>query len=137
MIRQRQRRSLRLISCLLAVLVLASTASKAHPHDEQDIFEVKGILTRVDLGEPDRRGGYVRQQNQNDSKVLFFVDRKIKIRNGRTRMDLAQLEGGQRVICTVERQHQEGREDCERLTQPEEPSNQQLSATPAVNNFAC
>ena len=48
--------------------------------------------------------------------MLFFVDQKVKIRSGKARVELAALQPGRRVTCSIERQFQQGREDRERLT---------------------
>ena len=103
------------IFCVCAVLVLASTP-KAHPHDEPEIFDVKGTLSKVDLANQIVEVDTIDSRTKARRNLLLFVDRKVKIRNGKTRMALGELQPGQRVTCTVERQHQEGREDRERLT---------------------
>jgi hypothetical protein len=88
----------------------------AHPHDEPDIFEVKGTLTKVDFVNGVIEIDTIDRATKAARNMLLFVDRKVKIRNGKVRVELAGLQRGQRVTCSVERQHQEGREDRERLT---------------------
>ena len=109
-------RALPFIWCLCAFLVLASMASKAHPHDEPEILQVKGTLTKVDVVNGIVEVDTVDSRTQTPRNLLFFVDRKMKIRNGKARVELAELLPGQRVTCKIERQHQGFREDRERLT---------------------
>lgn len=116
MVRHRDMRALPFIWCLGAVLVLASTPSKAHPHDEPEAFQVKGTLTKVDVVNGIIEVDTVDNRTKTPRNLLFFVDRNMEIRNGKARVQLAELQPGQRVTCTIERRHQEGREDRERLT---------------------
>ena len=115
-IRKPKQHWLPLIWCLYLVLVLASASLRAHPHDEPEIFEVKGTLTKVDVVNRIVELDTFDSRTKITRNLLFFVDGRIKIRNGKVRVELAQLKPGQRVTCTVERKHQEGREDRERLT---------------------
>jgi hypothetical protein len=113
---KRQTLSLTLfMAWVCAVFVLAST-SRAHPHDEPEIYEVKGTLTKVDLVNQIIEVDTIDTRTKTPRNLLLFVDRKVKIRNGKTHVKFAELHRGQRVLCTVERKHQEGREDRERLT---------------------
>ena len=104
-----------LIFSAVAILALSSTP-KAHPHDEPEIFDVKGTLTKVDLVNQVVEVDTIDSKTKARRNLLLFVDRKAKISNGKTRMALGELQPGQRVTCAVERKHQEGREDRERLT---------------------
>lgn len=101
---------------LFAGLILASPSPQAHPHDEPEIFEIKGTLTRVDVVNRAIELDTIDPSSRTRRNMLFFVDRKAKIRRGKARLDLAALQPGRRVTCTVERKFQEGRQDRERLT---------------------
>jgi hypothetical protein len=43
--------------------------------------------------------------------LLLFLDKKAKVRNGKSRMDVAELKAGQQLRCTVGRMHQDGKAD--------------------------
>jgi hypothetical protein len=88
----------------------------AHPHDEPEILDVKGILTKVDVVNQIVEVDTIDNKTKARRNLLLFVDRKVKIRNSKTRLALGDLQPGQRVTCRVERRHQAGREDRERLT---------------------
>src|SRR5687768_13964978 len=101
---------------ICAVLTFASPSPQAHPHDEPEIFDIKGTLTRVDVVNRAIELDTIDPTSRTRRNMLFFVDQKAKIRSGKARVDLATLQAGQRVTCTVERTFQQGREDRERLT---------------------
>jgi hypothetical protein len=96
--------------------VLAGSSAPARPHDVHDIFDVRGALTKVDVVNRAIEVDTIDSKTKTVRSQLFFVDRKARIRKGGTRLDLAALQPGQRVTCTIERRHPEGREDLERLT---------------------
>jgi hypothetical protein len=106
---------LRFIAYACGAIFLASVSSAAHPHDEAEIFQVTGIVTTVDVVNRIIAVDTVDKTTKTSRNLLFFVDPKIRIRNGKTRVGLAELQPGRRVTCIVERQHQEGRDDRHRL----------------------
>jgi hypothetical protein len=106
--------AIRLIWSACAMLALICASSSAHPHDEPETLILKGTLTKVDainraieLDTVDRKTKAVRN-------MLLFVDAKVKLRQGKTRINLGELRPGQLVTCIVERDHKEG--GGERLT---------------------
>jgi hypothetical protein len=102
---------IRLMLCASALFLIASTSPRAHPHphDEREILEVKGTLARVDLVHRMMEVDIFDRTTRTTRNLALAVDKKVKIRNGKTRVDLAALQPGQQVTCTVEREHQEGR----------------------------
>jgi hypothetical protein len=111
----RPRMRLLLASSVCLVVLGASTPSVSHPHDDPEIFEANGTLTKIDIARQFIEMDVIDNRTKAPRNQLFFVDRKVKIRAGRTRLQLTDLRPGQRVRCTVERQHSDGREDLARL----------------------
>jgi hypothetical protein len=109
---QRTRAALGLSLC--TVLVVAFVI-RAHPHDEPEIFDATGVLTKVDAVNQIIEMDTIDRQTKARRNLLLFVDPKVNIRNGKTRLSLADLRHGQRVRCRVVRRHQEGRDHRERL----------------------
>ena len=101
----------RLMACVSAVLLTASMSPSAHPHphDEREILEVKGTVTKVDLVNRVLEVDIFDRTTQTTRSMLLVIDKKVKIRNGKRRIELAALPLGQRVTCSVEREHLEGR----------------------------
>ena len=72
-------------------------------------------MTKVDVANQIVEIDVVDNKTKATRNLLLFVDPKVKIRNGRVRVELESLQRGQRVRCMVERRHPEGREDLARL----------------------
>jgi len=100
---------------ICAALGLASLAIEAHPHDEPEIFTLKGTLTKADVVNRAIELDTIDPDSRMRRNMLFFVDRKAKVLNGQARIDLQALQVGQRIICIIERQFLEGRQDRERV----------------------
>jgi hypothetical protein len=100
---------------MCAALSLASLSVYAHPHDEPEIFQVKGTLTGIDALNYAIAIDTIDPTTRARRNILFLVDKKAKIRNAKTRVDLTALRPGQQVICMAERTFQEGRQDRERV----------------------
>ena len=104
-----------IVAAVMAVFALSGANSlKAHPHDELETFEVKGTLSKVDVMNRAIEVDTVDRATKAPRNLVLFVDKKVKIRNGKARLELAQLQQGQRVTCSVERAHHDGQDD--RLT---------------------
>jgi hypothetical protein len=103
------------VGCACAVLAVAAAWLRAHPHDEPEIFEVRGSLAKVDSVNRAVEVDVVDSKGGPPRSLLLFVEAKAKIQGGKARLNLADLQKGQRVICAVERRHPPGRDDLERL----------------------
>lgn len=104
----------RLILCASVLVTLVLASLRAHPHDEPDIFTLKGTLTEVDVVNRAIEVDTVDAKTKIARNLLLFVDAKVKLRNGKARINLEELRPGQRVTCDVERNHKE--DGSERLT---------------------
>jgi hypothetical protein len=100
---------------LVLLLLAAAPPSEGHPHGA-DTFEVAGTLTRVDVANRIVEIDTIAGIGSPSRHVLMFVDLKAAIRAGGKDTTLLRLRKGERVVCTVRRQQQAGREDRERLT---------------------
>jgi hypothetical protein len=100
---------------LVLVLFVASLPSEGHPHGA-DTFDVAGTLTRVDAANRIVEIDTVAGIGSPSRHLLLFVAFKAAIRAGGKDTTLLRLRKGERVVCTVRRQQQPGREDRERLT---------------------
>jgi hypothetical protein len=90
---------------------LLSVSARTHPHDEREIFTLKGTLTKVDAVTRAIEMDTFDSKTKTSRNLLLFVDRKVKLRNGKARMNLEELTPGQRVTCEVERNHKEDRSE--------------------------
>jgi hypothetical protein len=97
----------RWIACVCVTVALMSALPRSHPHDEFEIFIVRGTLTKVDAVNRAIELDIVDPKTKTTRNMLLFVEAKAKLRNGRARMTLAELKPGQRVRCEVERNHKE------------------------------
>jgi hypothetical protein len=101
--------------CCACVIVFMAASPRAHPHgDEPDHFDLKGVLTKIDVVNRTIELDTIDPSTKAPRNMLLFVDKKVKLRQGRARVELGALAPGQRVTCTVERVHNEGGRD--RLT---------------------
>ena len=96
------------------MVALMWASSAAHPHDEPETFVLKGTLTKVDAVNRAIELDTIDRETKAVRNMLLFVDRNVKLRQGKARMTLGELKPGQRVTCVVERDHREGARD--RLT---------------------
>jgi hypothetical protein len=94
-----------------ALLSFVPLATEAHPHDEPEILTLEGTLTKVDAVNRAIELDAIDPDSRTRRNMLFLVERKAKILNGKTRVELQALQAGQRVTCVIERQFLEGRED--------------------------
>ena len=105
---------IRLIWCACAMVALVSASFSAHPHDEPETLVLKGTLTKIDAVNRAIELDTVDPDTTTPRNMLLFVDAKVKVRQGKTRMTLGELRPGQRVTCVAERDHKDGQG--ERLT---------------------
>ena len=110
----RARASFVVLTVCLALLGSA-TRSVSHPHDEPDLFDADGTLTKVDVARQFIEIDVFDKKTKTTRNLLLFIVPKAKIRNGKTRVGILELRPGQRVRCTIVREHPEDREDLERL----------------------
>lgn len=110
----KRRQVTQLIGHACALVALMPASLRAHPHDEPDIFTLKGMLTKVDVINRAIEVDTFDSKTKTSRNVLLLVDRKAKLRNGKARMNLEELNPGQQVRCEVERNHKE--DGSERLT---------------------
>jgi hypothetical protein len=57
-----------------ALLAITSISSRAHPHDEPEIFQVKGTLTNVDAVNRAIEVDAIESSGRPPRNVLLFVD---------------------------------------------------------------
>jgi hypothetical protein len=99
-------------AAVCGALVLGLCSLAAHPHDDEpEIVDVRGTLTRIDAVHNTVEVDTVDPRTRAIRNQLLFVDRRAKIRNGKVRISLAELQPGQSVACVVERQRRPGQED--------------------------
>jgi hypothetical protein len=101
----------RALWCASLILVLAAASASGHPHDDPETFVLRGTLTKVDLVNQAIEMDIITPKMKAGQNLLLFLDKKAKIRNGKARMDVAELKASQQVRCTVERMHQDGKAD--------------------------
>jgi hypothetical protein len=65
--------------------------SKAHPHDEPEILDVKSILITVDIANQIVEVDTIDNKPNARRNLLLFADRKVNIRDRKTRIALADL----------------------------------------------
>jgi hypothetical protein len=97
----------RWIVCVCVTVALMSASPRSHPHDELEIFAVRGTLTKVDAVNRAIELDIFDSKTKTTRSMQLFVEAKAKLRNGRARITLAELKPGQRVRCEVERNHKE------------------------------
>ena len=102
---------MRLMWCAWMLMVFASASVAAHPHHEPEIFVLWGTLTKVDLVNKAIELDTFDPTTRAPRNLLLFLDKKVKLRNGKAKLDVTELKPGQRVICTVEREPDEGGAD--------------------------
>src|SRR5262245_6570095 len=104
-----------LLSFAALMVLVSATPSVSHPHDDPEIFDARGTLTKVDLARQFIEVDVVDNKTKVTRNQLFFVDPRVNIRAGKTRLRITDLRAGQRGQVSVMRLHEEGREDVERL----------------------
>lgn len=94
-------------ACLLVVLVSAS--AQGHPHDDEpEILVLRGTITKVDVLNRTIELDTIDPTTKTTRTVLLFLDKKVKLRSGRARLDINALKPGQRATCTAEVSRDEG-----------------------------
>jgi hypothetical protein len=71
--------------------------SAADPHDDEpEVFTVKGTLTKIDLVMPAPviAVDTIDRATKAPRNLLLFVDKKVKIRSGRAKLQLSELQPG-------------------------------------------
>lgn len=89
---------------LIAALMTLSVCSPAigHPHVEREILLFTGTITKVDAVGRTIEIDTIDPRTKRPINVLLFLDKKVKIRNGKARLAVADLRMGDRVTCTAE-----------------------------------
>ena len=94
-----------LCGILAIVAVLAWPAlTQAHPHNENPIVTLTGALTVVDLKTQTIQMTALDPETKSTRTMVLFLDPKIKVRNGKRPMAIAELAAGDRVRCMAERE---------------------------------
>lgn len=88
---------------LLVALVVG--AGNPHPHIEREIFDLDGTITKIDAVNRAVELDAIDQHTKQPRNLLLFLDKKVKLLNGKAKVDLSAFKPGQRVNCTVERTH--------------------------------
>jgi len=91
--------------CLLSVL--ASPVMSGHPHDERRIVLLRGTVTKVDVANRAVEVDTVDPTTKQTHNILVLLDKKAKLRRGKTRIEPSDLKVGQQVMATVELTHDE------------------------------
>jgi hypothetical protein len=72
-----------------------------HPHFEREILLFTGSITKVDTIARTIELDTIDPRTKRPTNVLLFLDKKVKIRNGKGRLAVADLKAGDRVTCTA------------------------------------
>ncbi|MGE0704696.1 MAG: hypothetical protein AB7P22_12255 [Vicinamibacterales bacterium] len=96
------------IACATLLLTMASLT--AHPHDEPEIFVLRGTVTKVDATNRAFELDTVDPHSRAPRNILIVLDRRAQIKQGKSRLQVSDVSVGQRVTCTVEYREVDGRE---------------------------
>ena len=100
-----------MIWCACVMVALAPALAGTHPHDEPEIYTLKGTVTKVDVANRAFELDTLDPETKAPRNLLLFVDARARLRNGKAPLNLVDLRPGHRLRATVERQHDEtGRE---------------------------
>jgi hypothetical protein len=101
------------MASLWLVIAMVAGAGNLHPHVERDIFDLDGTITKIDDVNRAIELDTIDARTKQTRNLLLFLDRKVKLRSGKTKVSLSAFKPGRRVNCTVERTHDEA--EIERL----------------------
>jgi hypothetical protein len=102
-----------LIGFVCLALVHAVVPVAAHPDHDREFLVLRGMLTKVDVANRALELDTTDPRTKRPRNLLLVLDKKVKIRSGKSRLDLTNLAAGQTVICDVEVTHDDA--DVERL----------------------
>jgi hypothetical protein len=91
--------------CVFLLSVLASPTMAGHPHAERQIVRLRGTLTKVDVVNRAVELDTVDPGTKRPRNVLLFLDKKVKLRRGKARVEIGDLRPGQTVTSLVEIRH--------------------------------
>ena len=98
---------MRAIGWVILLGVLLSPPVSGHPHHERQIVVLRGTLTKVDVVNRAIELDTIDPSTKRPRNLLLFVDKKVKLRRGKSRITLSDLKAGQQVGSTVELTHDE------------------------------
>jgi hypothetical protein len=98
---------MRLIWCVTLLSILAVPPVTGHPHEERQIVVLRGTLTKIDSVNRAVEVDTIDPSTKKARNLLLFLDKKVKLRRGKARITLGDLQVGQRVNSTVEITHDE------------------------------
>ena len=104
---------MRVMACVILLSVLVALPAIGHPHHERQIIVLRGTVTKVDSVNRAIELDTIDPGSKRPRNLLLFLDKKVKLRRGKTRMGLSDLKVGQQVDSTVELTHDEA--DTERF----------------------
>jgi hypothetical protein len=99
--------------CAFLLTAVLAAAGNIHPHNEREILDLQGTITKVDAVNRAVELDAVDPRTKQVRNLLLVLDKKVKLRNGKAKVELASFKPGQRVNCTVERTYDDA--DVERL----------------------
>jgi hypothetical protein len=99
---------MRLTWYVILLAVLVSSPVNGHPHQERRILILSGTLTKVDAVNRAIELDTFDPDTKDPRNLLLFLDKKLKLRRGKAKIDLAELKAGQQITSTVEVTHDEG-----------------------------
>ena len=95
--------AVRIAVLLVVALVACGAPSWAHPHPGDVVTDtLRGRVSEVDLEHRTVAVAMLDRKTKQPRNVLLFVDPKVKITQGKTKLSLMELPSGQAVICEVE-----------------------------------
>ena len=98
---------MRLTSCVILLSLLMASPASAHPHEERQIVALRGTLTKIDSVNRAIELDTIDPISKKPRNLLLLLDKKAKLRRGKTRINLSDLKVGQQVDSTVELTHDE------------------------------
>jgi hypothetical protein len=93
---------MRFLGCVLVMGLLVSTVASGHPHEERQILRLRGALTKVDAVNRTVELDTVDPNTKRPRNLLLFLDKKVKLRRGKAKIELADLKPGHKVSSMVE-----------------------------------
>jgi hypothetical protein len=107
-------RTMSQIATLLAIaaLALAVAPVRAHPHPGDVVTDtLRGRVTEIDLERRTIAVDTLDRKTKKPRNYLMFLDKKVKVTQGKKKMAITELTPGQPVICLVEVELNERGED--------------------------
>lgn len=96
----------------VAVVLALWAPLYAHPHPGDVVTDtLRGRVTEIDLERQTIAIDTLDRKTKKPRNYLMFLDRKVKVTQGKKKMALTDLVPGQAVICLVEVELNENGED--------------------------